>query len=249
MKDIENSNVLITGGGSGVGLEAARLFLGRGAKVTIMGRSRDKLEDAVKSLNSNDVTIYSGDVSSSSDADGAIEFTSGKWGEPVDILVNNAGVILRETAETTSDEDWARVMDVNVTGLFYMSRAAAKQMPYGGSIVNLSSTCGAYGSAGLAAYCASKGAVDQLTRSMALELAPRKITVNAVAPGAINSPMLFSKHNDKQMLDSVVMRNEDSIPIGAIAEPEEVARAILYLASEPHITGSILRIDGGYTAQ
>lgn len=249
MFNFSNRTVLITGGGSGVGLEAARLFSRSGADVIIMGRSKAKLLNAQAEIGSDKVYIIVGDVIDSDAADKAVKYSQQITGRPVDILVNNAGIILRKTAEETSDEDWAHIMAVNVTGVFNMSRAAAHQMPSGGSIVNLSSTCGRYGAAGLAAYCASKGAVDQLTRTMALELAPRKITVNAAAPGAINSPMLFSEHASKAMQESVVERNEDAIPIGNVAEPAEIARAILYLASEPHITGSILRIDGGYTAQ
>ena len=247
-RSFASSNVLITGGGSGVGLEAARLFLAEGANITILGRSKDKLDAAAQILDSDRVAVFSGDVKASKTAKDVVAFAAGRFGKPVDILVNNAGVILRKTAVETKDADWVHLMDVNVTGLFYMSREVAKQMPDGGSIVNLSSTCGRFGAAGLTAYCASKGAVDQITRSMALELAPRKITVNAVAPGAINSPMLFSKHASQGLADSVVERNNESIPIGSVAEPQEIARAILYLTREKHITGSVLNIDGGYTA-
>ncbi len=248
-KNFTKSNVVITGGGSGVGLETARLFVGMGANVTIMGRSEDKLKTALSELNSPKAHLFVGDVTLSKSCTDVIEFASKSAGKPVDVLVNNAGVILRKTAEDTNDDEWLRVIDINVTGLFYMSRAAALQMPDGGNIVNLSSTCGAFGAAGLTAYCASKGAVDQITRTMALELAPRKITVNAVAPGAINSPMLFSEHASDDMKNSAIARNQNSIPIGDVAQPEEIARAVVYLASERHITGSILRIDGGYTAQ
>lgn len=245
-RNLFESNVLITGGGSGVGLETARLFLSEGASVTIMGRNSDKLKKALSVLGGG--FAFAGDVTQAQDCRDAVKAATSNGNSPVDVLVNNAGVILRKTAEDTSDEEWAHVMNINVTGLFYMSRAVVKQMPYDGTIINLSSTCGSYGAAGLTAYCASKGAVDQITRTMALELAERKITVNAVAPGAINSPMLFSEHASKSLADSVIDRNENSIPIGSVAEPEEIARSIFYLAKERHITGSILRIDGGYTS-
>ncbi len=247
-RNLSEANVLVTGGGSGVGYETARRFLAEGAFVTLMGRNQEKLDGAVKQLLSGNVNAVQGDVSKADDCRRAVKSASEFASRPVNTLVNNAGVILRKTAEETSDEDWARVMDINVTGLFYMSRAVAKQMPNDGTIINLSSTCGSYGAAGLTAYCASKGAVDQITRTMALELAARKITVNAVAPGAINSPMLFSEHATQALADNVVGRNEQSIPMGAVAEPQEIARAILFLAKERHMTGSILRIDGGYTA-
>ena len=245
-RNLSKANVLITGGSSGVGLETARLFLGEGASVTIMARSAGKLKNALVDLGNGH--SFTGDVTKAQDCRNAVEAATNHGGGPVNVLVNNAGVILRKTAENTSDDEWAHIMNINVTGLFYMSRAVAKQMPGDGTIINLSSTCGRYGAAGLTAYCASKGAVDQITRTMALELAPRKITVNAVAPGAINSPMLFSEHATQSLADGVIDRNEKSIPIGKVAEPEEIARAILYLARERHVTGSVLRIDGGYTA-
>ena len=197
---------------------------------------------------SQNCDYHVGDVSEPATASAIFEKARNKWKQPVFTLINNAGVILRRTAAETTDEDWRRLMSINVDGLFFMSREAARQLPDDGSIVNLSSTCGRYGAAGLTAYCASKGAVDQITRTMALELAPRRITVNAVAPGAINSPMLFSQHESEDLKASVVKRNETEIPIGRVAEPGEIARAIFYLASERHITGSILAIDGGYTA-
>ncbi len=240
-RTLENKTVLITGGGSGVGLECAKLFASEGAKVIITGRTEAKLMTACQDI-SNDCQYAVCDVTNS-------KAVNAIFSQTVNILINNAGTILRKTAMETSDAEWASVMDTNVTGVFNASRAFAQQDIDGGAIVNVSSTCGQVGAAGLAAYCASKGAVDQLTRTMALELAPRNITVNAVAPGAINSPMLFSKHDDKAMAETAIERNLDSIPIRAVAEPQEIARAILFLARERHITGTVLSVDGGYTAQ
>ena len=247
-RNFKNKGVVITGGGSGVGFECAKLFVDKGAKVLIVGRNQDKLAKACKSIGDNS-TFIADDVAQSSTADKAMKHAQDHFGKPPDILINNAGVILRKTAQETSDEDWAHVMKVNVTGVFNFSRSFAQHAKSSGTIVNVSSTCGQVGAAGLAAYCASKGAVDQLTRTMALELAPRGITVNAVAPGAINSPMLFSQHDDVKMAETAVERNIDSIPIGSVAEAIEVARSIMFLAGEKHITGTILSVDGGYTAQ
>ena len=136
-----------------------------------------------------------------------------------------------------------------MNGIFYYCRAFLKQDIKNGAIVNVSSTCGSVGAAGLVAYCASKGAVDQITRALALEVADKKITVNAVAPGAIDSPMLYSKHTDGSQNQDVVQRNLDSIPLSELASTSDIAEAILFLASQSHITGSILAVDGGYTAQ
>ena len=249
-RNLSGRAVIITGGGSGVGFECARLFSDAGASVLIIGRKEEKLRGARNTLgNPESVSCLAGDVTRSGFAEEAVLHAHKKFGRHVDILINNAGVILRKTAEETTDEEWRDVMSVNIDGAFYFSRSVASRMENGGAIVNVSSTCGQVGAAGLAAYCASKGALDQLTRSMALELAPRNITVNAVAPGAINSPMLFSRHSGGVSEQAVIEDNLTSIPLDAVAEPVEIARAVLFLASERHITGSILSVDGGYTAQ
>ena len=243
--------VLITGAGSGVGLECARVFAAKGAKLMLVGRSVEKLEAAVATLAEEikaQAAICAGDVTDSAFATEAMGAAQEAFAAPVEVLVNSAGVIARCDAVETSDDEWRAVMQTNVDGGFYLSRAFAKQLVYDGAIVNVSSTCGVVGTAGLAAYCTSKGALNQLTRAMALELAEKQINVNAVAPGAINSPMLFSEHAIPAAADSAVERNRSSIPIGDIAQPEEVARAVLFLAAERHITGTILSVDGGYTA-
>ena len=249
-RDFNGRVVLITGAGSGVGLECARVFAAQGAKLLLVGRSADKLEAAVAELAETraQTAICAGDVTDSAFATTAMAAAQEAFAAPVEVLINNAGVIVRRDAVDTSDDEWRAVMQTNVDGVFYLSRAFAQQLVYDGAIVNVSSTCGVVGSAGLAAYCTSKGALNQLTRTMALELADKQINVNAVAPGAINSPMLFSEHATQAAADSVVERNQSSIPIGDVAQPEEVARAVLFLATERHVTGTILSLDGGYTA-
>ena len=249
-RDFNGRVVLITGAGSGVGLECARVFAAQGAKLLLVGRSADKLEAAAAELVETraQTAICAGDVTDSAFATTAMEAAQEAFAAPVEVLINNAGVIVRRDAVDTSDDEWRAVMQTNVDGVFYLSRAFAQQLVYDGAIVNVSSTCGVVGAAGLAAYCTSKGALNQLTRTMALELADKQINVNAVAPGAINSPMLFSQHATQAAADSVVERNQSSIPIGDVAQPEEVARAVLFLATERHVTGTILSLDGGYTA-
>ena len=249
-RDFKGRVVLITGAGSGVGLECARVFAVQGAKLLLVGRSADKLEAAAAELAETraQTAICAGDVTESAFATTAMEAAQEALAAPVEVLINNAGVIVRRDAVDTSDDEWRAVMQTNVDGVFYLSRAFAQQLVYDGAIVNVSSTCGVVGAAGLAAYCTSKGALNQLTRTMALELADKQINVNAVAPGAINAPMLFSEHATQAAADSVVERNQSSIPIGDVAQPEEVARAVLFLATERHVTGTILSLDGGYTA-
>ena len=249
-RDFKGRVVLITGAGSGVGLECARVFAVQGAKLLLVGRSADKLEAAAAELAETraETAICAGDVTDSAFATTVMEAAQEAFAAPVEVLINNAGVIVRRDAVDTSDDEWRAVMQTNVDGVFYLSRAFAQQLVYDGAIVNVSSTCGVVGAAGLAAYCTSKGALNQLTRTMALELADKQINVNAVAPGAIDSPMLFSEHATQAAADSVVERNQSSIPIGDVAQPEEVARAVLFLATERHVTGTILSLDGGYTA-
>jgi NAD(P)-dependent dehydrogenase (short-subunit alcohol dehydrogenase family) len=247
-RSFKNKTVVITGGGSGVGFECAKLLAAQGASILLVGRNESKLKAASGEINSNKISYIAGDIANSKTAKLAFEYAYKMFEKPVDILVNNAGVIHRSDAKDTSDTDWQYVMDINVNGLFFFSRAFANQDINDGAIINVSSTCGQLGAAGLTAYCASKGAVDQITRTMALELAPRHINVNAVAPGAINSPMLFANHHEDVRDQTVIEDNIPDIPIGAIAEPQEVARSILFLASERHITGTILSVDGGYTA-
>ena len=243
---------IISGAGSGVGAACAKAFAARGSHCVLIGRNSEKLEATASSLSLQpgaETLICAGDITDSTFSEKTLSTVLNSFdGVPID-LVNSDGVIVRRSADSTTDDEWRRVMATNVDGVFYLSRAVAKVARSGSSIVNVSSTCGQVGAAGLAAYCASKGAVDQLTRTMALELASRDITVNAAAPGAINSPMLFSEHEDPAMGTSVVSRNEASIPMGRIAEPEEVAAAIVFLSTQRHITGTVLSVDGGYVAQ
>ena len=250
-REFRDQPVLITGGAGGVGLACARAFAKLGARLLLIGRTDSALQEGCRELRADyDVEAGSacGDISDSQFANHCFDLAEQLYDRPAFALINNAGVIVREAAASTSDEDWQRIMDTNVSGLFYCSRAFAQRGAQGGTIVNISSTCGQVGSAGLAAYCASKGAVNQLTRTMALELTHRGITVNAVAPGAIDSPMLFSNHASQALADSVIERNKTSIPSGEVASPEEVARAVTFVAGERHMTGTILPIDGGYTA-
>lgn len=250
-RKLQGKVALITGATGGLGQACSRAFSHAGAQLALVARDIEKLRNLHRDLrldHPDDTLLIAGDIGDPSFAEDCFARVQDTLGRPVDILINNAGTIVRATAQDTTDDDWHRIMSTNLHGLFYFSRAFAQQDHNGGAIINVSSTCGSVGSAGLAAYCASKGAVNQLTRAMALELADRGINVNAVAPGAIDSPMLHFGHATAALAESVIDRNEASIPMGAVAQPDEVARAILFLAREPHVTGTILPIDGGYTA-
>ena len=252
MLDLSGKTALVTGATSGIGAETARVLAAAGAEVMLAGRR----EEAAKTL--CDEIVRSGGTAAyvlgevtepgfATDAAAAAEETLGC----LNVLVNAAGVICRGTAEVTSDEDWAAIMSVNVSGTFFMSRAAlpAMRRAGGGSIINLGSTVGLVGCAGLAAYCASKGAVVNLTRAMALDHAKEGIRVNSVNPGGVDTPMLVSGHGDVGP-DAVREANRTAIPQGWLPKPVEIANVIAFLASDlsAHVTGAALPVDGGYTA-
>ena len=168
---------------------------------------------------------------------------------PLDLLVNNAGIAIRRSATEITEAEWGRVMDVNVKGSFLCAREAARHMPDGAAVVNIASIMGLSGG-GLypnPSYQASKGAIVNLTRALAVEWAPRRIRVNAVAPTWVRTAFLGALAEDP----AVMARIAAVTPLGRIAEPEEVAAAVLFLASPAAamVTGHILAVDGGYLAQ
>ena len=243
----DGAGVIVTGAGSGLGSAICREFAELGSRVLLAGRDESRLRRVCDSL-PTDCEWLSGDVCDSDFCRMCAGRALERFGR-VDALVNNAGVIFRGGIEETGDADWERVMRVNVDGVFRMTRAVVPELRRSrGSVVNIGSTMGLVGSAGLTAYCASKGAVILFTRALSLELALEGISVNAVCPGAMDSPMLYSGHSDGSDSLAVVSRNRAAVPQGRIATAEEVARAVLFLATERHITGAALSADGGYAA-
>jgi len=243
---------LITGGNSGIGLATAKLFADEGAKVMIAVRDSDRAVAALRSIGADhDQGRYVVcDVQLEDDCRGAVNATSEAFGR-LDVLVNNAGIIYRglDVVRTTLEE-WDKMFAVNVRGAFLMSKFALPEMIRAGSgcIVNVASYFGLVGGKGVAAYCASKGAMVQLTRAMALDHADEGVRVNCVCPGSVQTPMIdqaWAEYGDGAP-ELWAARH----PIGRIAQPEEVAQAILYLASSASsfVTGAALPIDGGITA-
>ena len=254
LKDVlKESVILVTGATSGMGAAAAEQLVSYGASVMLCGRSHERAS-AVQNriVNAGGVAdVFSGDITNSAVADDAVAKTVERF-DRLDALVNAAGVIHRGDASATSDAQWKHVMLVNVDGTFYMSRAAVRVMNRGGSIVNFASTCGLVGAAGLAVYCASKGAIVQLTRAMALDHATDNIRVNSICPGAVDTPMLVSGYDHAlQTKETVFEKSIAGIPQGRIPGPSEVAHLVAFLCSDlsAHITGTNIPIDGGYTAQ
>ena len=240
---------VVTGASSGMGAATARALASAGAQVNLIDIAKKGAEETAQKTGSE---IFIGDVSNSEFCDLTIDSIVQKQGQ-VDILVNAAGIILRADALETNDDNWKRIMAVNVDGVFFMCRSAIRHMvnKKSGSIVNFGSIWGDVASSGVTAYCVTKGAVHQLTRALALEHAEDGIRVNAVAPGEVNTPMIKAGRDKPPTGDELQELANATIPIKRLAEPEEIAEVVLFLASEKssYMTGSIVPVDAGYTAR
>ena len=250
MDNFHNKIVVVTGAASGMGAAAARLFGQQGATVVLVDRNRAGAEQSASGIDSHSVIV--GDVSDSTFCDQTIATVVNRYGH-VDVLVNAAGIIKRADVLNTSDEAWRQIMGVNVDGIFYMCRAALAPMRDArkGVIINFGSIWGEIGAVGVAAYCASKGAVHNLTRAMALDHARDGIRILAVCPGEVNTPMLASERESPPTPADLQALAERTIPVGRLAEPEEIARVVLFLASDDasYMTGAMVNVDGAYTAR
>lgn len=241
---------LVTGGNRGIGLAAARLLAEEGAKVMLLARDQAKGESEAGSIPS--ARFVRGDVTKAQDCQRAVEETVRVFGG-LDILVNCAGIIYRNrTVEATTEEEWDATFDVNVKGTFLMCKNAMPALrERKGCIVNLSSYVGLVGFRGASAYAASKAAIVNLTRSIALDHAREGIRVNAVCPGSVDTEMIHAAWELFGDVEKARRLWAEKHPMGRIAQPEEVARAILFLASSEasFITGTALAVDGGLTAE
>jgi NAD(P)-dependent dehydrogenase (short-subunit alcohol dehydrogenase family) len=238
---------IITGGGSGIGKAIAMAFVREGAQVVIAGRDSKKLEAAAAQIG-GDCLAVSADVSKPSDVQNLASAAIEKF-KRIDILVNNAAVLLPGSAESLSEEDFDQTFDINVKGLWLMSRAVLPHMRAagGGAIVNIGSVLSLVGARNRVAYSASKGAVMAMTKAMALDHAAENIRVNCICPGIVETDMVA-----KFSMDESVRRQRVAMhPMGRFGQPSEVAGAAVFLASEESgwTTGSVLTIDGGYSAQ
>ena len=249
---LEGKTALVTGGGEGIGKATALLFCKEGARVGIMGRTKSKLDSVVKEAEGEgEIATYKGDVSKEEDVKRIVKAFYKRYGK-IDILFNNAGIMEPGTVATTSIDVWDRTIDINVKGVFLMSKYVVPYMINngGGSIINNSSVLGMVGMENSLAYNASKGAVRQITRSMALDHAKQGVRVNSICPGYIKTKMdpefMGNPPDAEEQLDKLAAR---VVPIPRRAEPIEVAHLVLYLASDEskYVTGSDLVIDGGWT--
>lgn len=230
--------VLVTGGSRGIGLACARAFSARGDRVAVTYRTAPPAEDgtscrwlSVKAAVTDPVAV--------DEAFSAVERSLG----PVEVLVANAGITRDQLILRMSEEAWSEVLDTNLSGAFRVAKRAARAMvrAHGGRIVLVSSVVGAMGQVGQANYAAAKAGLVGLGRSLARELASRRVTVNVVMPGAVDTDLLASVGTDR------ITQLVDAIPLGRLAAPEEVAEAVSFLASREasYITGAVLTVDGG----
>lgn len=239
--DLSNQRILVTGAGKGIGCVICRQLIQDGAQVLAMSRTREDLESLQEELGCEILQVDLADAAATREA-------AEQAGE-LHALVNNAGVSYPQPFLETSVEAFDRTFAVNVRAALILSQVVARQMigrGQGGAIVNLSSQASMVGIADHTAYCASKGALDQLTRTMALELGPHKIRVNAVNPTVTLTPMGRMAWGDPAKRDPMLAQ----IPLGRFAEPEEVSRVVSFLLSEAAsmIHGVTLPIDGGFLA-
>lgn len=252
---LEDRVALVTGGASGIGLAATERFLEEGAKVVIADISREGGEAAAAALRAKGhgpVTAVACDVSRRDQVARLVEGVVATHGR-IDVLFNNAGLFVPNEVHEIPEEEWARVLAVNLTSVYLVSKHVVPHMLARGSgaIVNNSSVAGIVGDVRSAAYCAAKGAVAQLTRAMALDYARRGIRVNAICCGEIDTPLFVREAGQLGMTVAEFRAKLDlAHPIGRIGLPREAADAVVFLASDEasFITGVLLPVDGGYSA-
>jgi NAD(P)-dependent dehydrogenase (short-subunit alcohol dehydrogenase family) len=245
---LEGKSVLVTGATGGIGRAVVDLMGQAGARLFLQGTSEEKLKTFSQELTAKGVecSYFSGDLTVSETPAQVVRAAISDMGA-LDVVVNSAGINRPQKALEVTEENWDAVLNINLKALFFVCQAAGKEMLKRGhgSIINISSQAGSVGLPLRAAYCSSKGGVDQLTRTLALEWAPHRVRVNAVAPTFVQTPFTARMFEDEAFKGYVL----DSIPMRRMAEPEEVAYAVLFLACDfsEIITGHVLRVDGGWT--
>ncbi len=247
--DFANKNVLVTGSSRGMGAAILEAFAGAGATCVVnyfddpAGQNRRDADETAERLRGHKVPVhvFDADVSKYPAVESLMTRVADTLGK-LDVLVNNAGILRDRTVKKMTEGDWHGVIQTNLDGVFYCSKLGAEILRDGGRIVNIASIAGLFGFHGQANYAAAKAGVIALTKVMGKELARRGVTVNAVAPGIIQTPMLGG------LKPEVLAEYEKQIPAGRIGKPEDVANAVLFFASEEsnYITGQTLPITGGW---
>ncbi|BCR04757.1 beta-ketoacyl-ACP reductase [Desulfuromonas versatilis] len=241
---LKDKVVIVTGASRGIGRAVAQRLAAQGARIVASARNAQLLEELVAEIQGQggEALAVVGDVAVTADADKLVDAAVKAYGR-VDVLVNNAGITRDGLLLRMKDEDWDVVLDVNLKGAFLCTRAAAKVMSKqrSGRIINISSVVGEMGNAGQANYCASKAGLLGLTKSVARELARRNVTVNAITPGFIATDMT------DELPEKTRQELAAQIPLGRLGEAEDIAHAVLFLASDQsgYITGQVLGVNGG----
>ncbi|KAA0231409.1 SDR family oxidoreductase [candidate division KSB1 bacterium] len=240
---------LITGASSGIGRATALLLAKAGAHLALVSRSRESLQKVVDEIEKSDGQhiILPFDVTQVEQCKHAVEQTVERFGK-LDILVNAAGIIANGSITTTTTEAWEIMLRLNLTAVFHLMQEATPFLQQTrGNIVNVSSVTGTRAFPNVLAYCVSKAGVDQLTRCAALDLAPSGVRVNAVNPGVVRTNLHRASGMDEEKYQTFLAHSQTTHPIGRVGTPEEIAEAILFLASERAgwITGVTFNIDGG----
>lgn len=246
--------VLLTGGTSGIGLAAARLFLQAGCSVALAGRSEVRGKEALASLGDlaagERAAFFAADLRRTEEAKRLVSDVCARFSR-LDVLVNSAGIYRECALEDLTEEAYADIMDTNVKGMFFTTQAALTPLKESrGNIVNLSSDAGLHGNFLCTAYCASKGAVTLFTKSLALEMAPFGVRVNCVCPGDVATPMTEAQLQAAPDREEALRQMAGVYPLGRIATAEEVAASIFFLSSDAasFVTGAAWSVDGGLTA-
>ena len=248
---LKGKTAIITGAGSGIGQACALAFAREGARVVLVGRRRELLKQAAAEIQ-RDVIVCEGDVSKVADVKRIVKTSLERFVGGVQVLVNSAAVLHAGTAETQTEEEWDETFNINVRGLWLMSREVIPLMRKAGegSIINLSSALGIVGGRSRAAYSASKGAVTMLTKSMALDLAPEQIRVNCICPGIVETELVADFIRNAPDPELAKKRRTELHPLGRFGQPSDIANMAVYLASDESmwVTGTALPVDGGYLA-